>query len=144
MKAIVIFLLKYGRPFAIVLVLGGLLYGAYDTGRQSVQRKWDLATSQNTERVAEVKVEQATETVRVVTEYVDRIKIVHVKGETIIKEVPKYVTVQDDSRCGTLGPGFVELWNAANEGRLPDPSRIADAGPSGPEERKAEGESAPQ
>ncbi|BBE09781.1 Uncharacterized protein MCB1EB_1620 [Mycoavidus cysteinexigens] len=42
----------------------------------------------------------------------DRIKIVKEKGETIIKEVPIYVTQADTDRFG-VNVGFVRLYNAA-------------------------------
>jgi hypothetical protein len=137
--AVAAFLAKYWRPLALVVIAAGLLYGAYDMGQDHKQAEWDLAESKRREQVQEVKIVQGEETVKVVTQYVDRVKIVKVKGDTIIKEIPKYVTVQDDSRCGRLGPGFVELWNAANENRLPDPARATHAGAGGPQEGKAEG-----
>ena len=142
--AIAAFLAKYWRPIALVALVVGSLYGAYSHGLGVKQKEWDLAESKRQEQVQEVKIVQGEETVKVVTEYVDRVKVVKVKGDTIIKEIPKYVTVQDDSRCGPFGPGFVELWNAANQNRLPDPARSADARAGGPEEGKAEGQSASQ
>lgn len=55
----------------------------------------------------------------VVTQYVNRIRIVREKGETIIKEVPVYVPVQADAAC-TLNRGFVRLHDAAAAGELPE------------------------
>jgi hypothetical protein len=52
-------------------------------------------------------------------------------GETQIKEVPIYVTAQNDAAC-SINAGFVRLWNAANAGATISPdSGGADAAPSG-------------
>lgn len=63
---------------------------------------------------------------RVVTEYLDRVRIVREKGETIIMEVPVYVPVQADAAC-TINRGFVRMHDAAAAGELPEPARDADA-----------------
>jgi len=56
-----------------------------------------------------------------VIRYVDRVKTIHVKGETIIKEIPRHVTVEADAAC-TVPVGFVRLHDAAATGaNLPDP-----------------------
>ena len=62
----------------------------------------------------------------VVTQYVNRIRIVREQGETIFKEVPVYVPVQADAAC-TINRGFVRLHDAAAAGELPEPARDADA-----------------
>ena len=131
--AVVAFLAKYWRPVAIAILAGGLLYGAYRHGKNEVREEWDLEKAKTAEYIARLEANQGKETIRTITEYVDRVKVVNVKGDTIIKEVPKYVTVQDDTRCGVIGDGFVRLWNAANQNALPDSSRGADEDPGGPE-----------
>ena len=131
--AVVAFLAKYWRPAAIAILAGGLLYGAYRHGKNEVREEWDLEKAETAEYIARLEANQGKETIRTITEYVDRVKVVNVKGDTIIKEVPKYVTVQDDTRCGVIGDGFVRLWNAANQNALPDSSRGADEDPGRPE-----------
>jgi hypothetical protein len=73
---------------------------------------------------------KAQATVKVVTQYVDRVRVVREKGETIIKEVPVYVPVQADAAC-TINRGFVRLHDAAAAGELPEPARDADAAAAG-------------
>ena len=67
--------------------------------------------------------------VEVVTEvqvkYVDRIKVVKEKGDTIIKEVPVYVDKSDDSAC-ELRRGFLRITDAAAKGEPPGPATSAD------------------
>jgi hypothetical protein len=142
--AVAAFLAKYWRQIGTTVIVAGFAYGIEQFGEHRIQAKWDLAVSQATEKVQETKAEEAQHTVEVVTEYVDRVKIVREKGATIIKEVPKYVTKEDDARCGTIGAGFVQLWNAANEGELPAASRDPDAPAGGPEGHQAEGQPGPQ
>lgn len=142
--AIAAFLAKYWRQIGAAVLIAGLAYGIEKFGEHRIQAKWDLAVSQAAEKAQETRTEEAQQTVKVVTEYVDRVRIVRQKGETIIKEVPKYVTKEDDARCGTIGAGFVQLWNAANEGELPDAARAPDAPAGGPEGHQAEEQPGPQ
>lgn len=62
-------------------------------------------------------------TIQVVTEYVDRVKVVREQAKTIVKEVPVYVKVD---HCPLSG-GFRVLHDAAATNTVPDPARIADA-----------------
>lgn len=111
--------------FAVVLVCFGWVKGA-----SHVQGRWDAANTKQELQVSVVKQRQSEATVKVVTQYVDRIKVVHDRGETITKEVPIYVTKEADNHC-VLPVGFVRLHDAAARGVLPDPAGSADATPSG-------------
>lgn len=97
---------------------------------RNVQSKWDAAAQQQTLQAAAIRERQAQATVKIVTEYVDRVRVVREKGDTIIKEVPVYVPVQADSAC-TINRGFVRLHDAAAAGELPEPARDADAAAAG-------------
>ncbi|WP_455154816.1 hypothetical protein [Cupriavidus campinensis] len=66
-----------------------------------------------------------------VTKYVDRVQTIHVKGDTITKEIPRYVTVEADAACSVPG-GFVRLHDTAATGGVLDQNPGgADAAPSG-------------
>lgn len=66
-----------------------------------------------------------------VIRYVDRVETIRLKGDTIIKEVPRYVTVAADAAC-TVPAGFVRLHDAAATGAMLDPHPgDPDAAPSG-------------
>ena len=95
-------------------------------GAGHVQAQWDAAVQQQALQATAVREEQAQATVEVITEYVDRIRVVREKGDTIIKEVPVYVPVQADAAC-TINRGFVRLHDAAAAGALPEPARDTDA-----------------
>ena len=107
--------------FGLALVGFGWVKGA-----GHVQAQWDAAVKQDALQAAAVREEQAQATVEVITEYVDRVRVVREKGDTIIKEVPVYVPVQADAAC-TINRGFVRLHDAAAAGALPEPARDADA-----------------
>ena len=95
-------------------------------GAGHVQAQWDAAVQEQALQATAVREEQAQATVEVITEYVDRVRVVREKGDTIIKEVPVYVPVQADAAC-TINRGFVRLHDAAAVGALPEPARDTDA-----------------
>lgn len=67
---------------------------------------------------------------RVVTEYVDRVQVVEVQGETIIKRVPVYVSEKADRAC-VVPAGFVRLHDAAAHALpAPEPAGAADEAPA--------------
>ncbi len=63
-------------------------------------------------------------------EYVDRIKTVYLKGETIEKQVPVFVTSTDNADCN-IRTGFVRLHDAAWSGDDPGSATSADREPAG-------------
>ena len=118
------------RWLALDLLAAALIRFGWIKGAGHVQAQWDAAVQQQTLQVAAVRERQAQATVKVVTQYVDRVRIVREKGETIIKEVPVYVPVQADAAC-TINRGFVRLHDATAAGELPEPARDADAAAAG-------------
>lgn len=107
------------------LALALFLFGWFK-GSQSVHAKWDAAIAEQAIQTANVVIKQGEATIKVVTQYVDRIKVVRERGETITKEIPVYVPVDS---C-PLPAGFRVLHDAAAIGTIPDPARIADAEPA--------------
>ena len=118
------------RWLAVAALAVALIGFGWIKGASHVQVQWDAAIQQQTLRVAAVRERQAEATVKVVTQYVDRVRFVREKGDTIIKEVPVYVPVQADAAC-TINRGFVRLHDAAAAGELPEPARDADAPAAG-------------
>ena len=114
------------RLLALAVLSVALVGFGWIKGASHVQARWDAAVQQQALRVAAIRERQAQTTVKVVTEYVDRVRVVREKGDTIIKEVPVYVPVQADAAC-TINRGFVRLHDAAAAGELPDPAGDADA-----------------
>ena len=118
------------RLLALAALAAALIGFGWIKGAEHVQAKWDAAVQQQALQAATVRQKQAEATVEVVTQYVDRVRVVREKGDTIIKEVPVYVPVQADAAC-TINRGFVRLHDAAAEGRMPEPARDADAAAAG-------------
>ena len=118
------------RWLAIAALAVALIGFGWIKGAGHVQAQWDASAQQQTLQAAAIRERQAQATVKVVTDYVDRVRIVREKGDTIIKEVPVYVPVQADAAC-TINRGFVRLHDAAAAGELPEPARSADADAAG-------------
>lgn len=118
------------RLLVIAVLAAALLGFGWVKGATHVQSEWDAAISKQTLQVAVVKQRQAETTVKVITKYVDRVKIVREAGATIIKEVPVYVSPEADAAC-VLSRGFVRLHDAAAAGVVPEPAGGPDASPAG-------------
>lgn len=117
------------KPVVIGVFLIGLAAGGYFKGRSDVQIKWDLAKAETEKEIAELKAKEAEITIKTITKYVDRIKVVKEKGEEVIKYVDKYITVKEDLKY-PLPNNFVELHDAAAKNVVPDATRAADENPS--------------
>lgn len=113
------------RALAALSIVAALVGIGWMNGANHVQDKWDEAKLSETTFATVIRYKQADSTVQIVTKYVDRIRTVHVTGDTIIKEVPIYVP----SDSPDLPGGFRVLHDAAAVGELPNPARIADADP---------------
>ncbi len=113
------------RVAAILIFAAALLGFGWVRGATHVQAKWDAEHDKQFLKVAHVQQKQAEATVKIVTQYVDRVKIVHETGDTIIKEVPKYVP----SDSCALPAGFRVLHDAAANNTVPDPAGRTDAQP---------------
>ena len=118
------------RLLALVALAITLIGFGWINGAEHVQARWDASVQQQTLQATAVRERQAQATVKVVTEYVDRVHVVREKGDTIIKEVLVYVPVEADAAC-TINRGFVRLHDAAAAGELPDPAGDADAAAAG-------------
>ena len=104
---------------AAASVIGGCQYG-----ESRVTAAWEAEREAEKLAAAQTIATRAEVTTQVVTQYVDRIQVVKERGKEIIKEVPVYVS--SAVTCDLPG-GFRVLHDAAAEGELPDPARVADA-----------------
>jgi len=118
------------RWLAVAALAVALIGFGWIKGAGHVQAQWDAAAQHQNLQATAIRERQAQTTVKVVTQYVDRIRVVRAKGDTIIKEVPVDVPVQADAAC-TINRGFVRLHDAAAAGELPEPARDADAAATG-------------
>jgi hypothetical protein len=119
-------------PSRISIILGALALCAacsiitYITGSSHGQ---NVILNRQADALQKYSLRTKKVTTEVITVYKDKIKTVYIKGDTIIKEVPVYVTQKDDSRC-IVNNGFVSLWNASNKMSVPGAPSISDRTPS--------------
>ena len=119
-------------PYRVLalLAIGAALFGlGWVKGKEHIQARWDAQMQREAVQIAEQQQRQAQATVKVVTRYVDRVRVVREKGQTIVKEVPVYVPAEADAAC-SVNRGFVRLHDAA-AGDVPEPATDADAAASG-------------
>lgn len=109
----------------VALCLAASHLYAWQKGAGHVRAQWETERSQAVTKSAEVKAVQAEVTASVVTQYVDRVRIVRAPAEKIIQEIPVYVP---SATCPLPG-GFRLLHDAAARGDDPDPAGRADAPP---------------
>lgn len=111
-------------------LLGALwLYHVVTTQRIALaESRAEAATTAQHDLASQLAAAQASE--RIVTRYVDKVRVVHERGATLTKEIPVYVTAQADAAC-PVPVGFVRVHDAAAANELLGPAGIADAQPSG-------------
>ena len=85
--------------------------GGYQRGKAELT---EYIAKQATATLAAQKVVEKIVT-RTEIEYRDRIRVIKEKGDTVVREVPIYVTKEDDSAC-ELRAGFVRVHDAAAAG----------------------------
>ena len=97
------------RVTAIFLLCVALFSYGWIKGANSELSKQQLINQNQVIKVLQTKVKQAEISERAVTQYVDRIKIVKTQGDTIIKQVPIYITQDNDREC-VVPESFRLLW----------------------------------
>lgn len=115
-----------------LLALGGLLFGVwkyghsrYEAGEREVKAEWNASIERGRKEVERLKTEAGKVTVKVETKYVDRVKTIREKGETIVQVREVFVPVDS----GYLSGGFRLFYDAAIQGAVPDSAGIANAAP---------------
>lgn len=109
-------------PWQIWVCAGVLVAGyswgefRYHEGKQEVQTAWDDAVRQAKQTTKNLSHDQKEITKGVTTVYVDRVKVIHEKADTIIKYIPKYIP---DGSCMLPG-GFRLLHDAAATNTIPE------------------------
>ena len=115
---------------ALVVLVTVCTLGAWFTQRYSDTKK-RAETAEATVASLRIQLDNTEGSVVTVTRYVDRVETIKVKGDTIIKEIPRYVPIQADAAC-TVPVGFVRVHDAAAAGTVLSPGPgDADAAPSG-------------
>lgn len=115
---------------ALVVLVTAATLGAWATKRYADTRE-RAEMAETTVASLRSQLDSTEASVVTVTRYVDRIQTVQVKGDTLIKEIPRYVPAHADAAC-TVPVGFVRLHDAAAAGTVLNAGPgDSDAGPSG-------------
>jgi hypothetical protein len=109
-----------------VLSIAVLSFSLYMEGGISNQAAWELKVKEAEAKVAKKETAAAETTVKVVTKYVNKIQVVKEAGDVIYKEIPIYITKNDDSKCAVPN-GFVMLHDSASRNEVPSTTRTVDA-----------------
>jgi hypothetical protein len=89
----------------IIIVLLGLYFhhtwytqGETD-GKAEVQKEWDAAKVATEKEISELKAKADAVTVKTEIQYVDRVKTITEKGETIIQFQDRFITQEENKNC---------------------------------------------
>lgn len=115
----------------LALALAFWLYGERkaDQREEEVRSEWAESIARGKRRFDELKAQRDTITVKTETVYVDRIRVVREKGQTLIQRIPALVPAD---AC-LLPAGWRLSHNHAAAGTVPDTADGADAGAAGAE-----------
>lgn len=98
----------------VLLVAGVYFYGGY-----GVEMEWRKKAAELQAEIDRKNAVSEVVTEKIVTQYVDKVKIVKEKGNVVIKEIPKYITKESDANC-VIPKSFVMLHNSASRNEIPD------------------------
>ena len=102
---------------------GACAFGLFMIGAISNEDIWQLKVKEMETAIAKQELAAAEVTHEVITQYVDRVKIVEGKTREIIKKVPVYITKESDDKCA-INNGFVSLHNSsASQTKISDTTR---------------------
>lgn len=93
---------------AVLLLFTGYQYGT----KQAVKDKLSELQKANAQTaIVQARLDKLV--AQTTVQYVEKIRIVKQKGDTIVKKIPTYITASNDSDC-IIADNFRVLWNEAN------------------------------
>lgn len=104
----------------ILMIAGVYFYGGY-----GVEMEWRQKAKELQAEIDRKDAVSAQVTEKIVTQYVDKVKIVKEKGNVIIKEIPKYITKESDANC-VIPNSFIVLHDSASRNEIPDSAKRID------------------
>ena len=110
---------------ALILVAGSI----WLEGGLANEESWKAKVAAQQLEIARLETASQEVTVKTITKYIERTRVVKEKADVIIKEIPKYITKEHDSQCAIPSAAIV-LHDAAAKNELPDATRLANAGTS--------------
>ena len=117
----------FAKPIAAALLALAILLVGRSWGQHGVYKEWIEANAQAAGAAVKITAKQGDITVKTITEYRDRIKVLKGTTTTIEKEVTRYVESQPSATACLLDPEWVRLHNAAATGAVPETASRPDA-----------------
>jgi len=114
---------KYAAVAALLLAIWA--HGATWAGNRAQAKAEALRAKQEAAALIHMQ-ELAKRADEITLVYLTQTRTIRERGQTIIREVPKYVTAKDDAAC-VVPAGAIRLLNAAARNELPKPSASPDA-----------------
>lgn len=111
----------------------GILFfcaGVFIHGGLWTQREYLIQLEEAKQQIAKIESQSKQITEKVVVQYRDKIVTIREQGETIVKEIPKYITVESDAKCDVPN-GFVVLHDATAQTKVPPAPSSTDGDASG-------------
>lgn len=112
------------------LIAVSVLTGTYFYGKHVTQVEWDIANAKTEAEIEMLKEQAGRITTQTEIRYVDRVKIVKEKGDTIVQYIPQYITPEANASC-IIPVGFTRVFNAAAKNELPGTPSETDGTSSG-------------
>lgn len=110
--------------------LGMLLcLNSFAIGVSVNEETWQSKVKDMQVKIAQLEAQSSEVTTKVVTEYIEKVKIVEGKTHVIIKKVPEYITKESDAKC-SINTGSIELLNSAAENKVPESTRTSHEEPT--------------
>jgi hypothetical protein len=115
----------------LLLIIGTVLISStlYYAGKKDERISNDLVKANIEKQLAEAKAKSANKTIQVVTEYVDRVKVIE-KEKIVYQTKIDEVLNEEIVTKYPVPNGFIRLHNSAAEGSIPGGSRDTDEEPS--------------
>ena len=98
--------------FLLISALGYSYYRGNQAGKGVIQSILDVERANHAVAMEQERSRQVVVEKEVLVKYLPKVEYIREKAREIIKEVPVYVTVEDDTKC-TVPDGFIWLHDIA-------------------------------
>lgn len=119
-------------PWQVYACAGFLLYTfiVWQWAQHYVYKDWNASTEKGRAIVDQLKKDAKKVNTVIDTQWKERTEYIYVKGDTIVKEIPKYIPIGTPDLPG----GFRVLHDAAATSTVPGPASSVEATPIGVED----------
>lgn len=107
-----------------------IMFGMYGVSSADVEKQWREQVTKLKEHIIELDKKSNEVTEKIVTVYVDKVKIVKEKTNELQKQIKTNITEKSNNAC-KLSNTFVWLHDSAAKNEVPDSSEGIDESPSG-------------